>query len=206
MKRIYLIRHGETAANRKAIFRGRSDITLNDNGMDQAGDLAGYFESIEVEKIYSSPLRRALQTAGGAFPGRDIVPEELIDNLDLGDWNGVEKAMVEREEPAKWRMWCTEPERLRFPGGETLGDVRRRALGFLEKVEQSPFQTIAAVSHRSVLKVMIAAAVGLKDNYYWRFHIDNAAVSMLIFDQNRGFTLAGLNDTRHLKRFVFEWS
>ena len=46
----------------------------------------------------------------------------------------------------------------------------------------------------------------MEEGYFWRFHLENASVSLLIHTGDRGFTLAGLNDTRHLKDFFFEWS
>ena len=205
MKRVYLIRHGETAANKEGVFRGRCDVSLSDRGLEQASDLAGYFEDIELNHIFSSPQRRAIETAKRAFNGMEITPEELIDNLDHGDWTGVPKAKIEEEDPERWRLWTTEPEKLTLPGGESVRDVYVRAGRFLDKLAGLPFDAVAVVSHRSEIKSIIAAALGIKEGYFWRFHLENASVSLLIHTQERGFTLAGLNDTRHLKDFFFEW-
>ena len=193
MKKIYLIRHGETESNRKGIFRGRLDIPLSQNGKEQAADLKRYFENIPVDIVYTSPLQRAVETAESVFPEHTPVKEKWLNNLDLGEWSGMEKSLVKERFP------------IRFPGGERLDDVLQRSRLFFEKVFASEAETIVAVSHRSVVKVMIAAALGVERNYYWRFHLDNASVSLLHYEMERGFTLVKLNDTHHLKDMVVEW-
>lgn len=205
MKKIYLIRHGETESNRKGIFRGRLDIPLSQNGKEQAEDLKRYFENIPVNIVYTSPLQRAVETAETVFPGHTPLKEKWLNNLDLGEWSGMEKSLVKERFPEMWENWVKRPESIRFPGGERLDDVHQRSRLFFEKMIAGEPETIAAVSHRSVVKVMIAAAVGVERNYYWRFHLDNASVSLLHYEQERGFTLVKLNDTHHLRDIVVEW-
>lgn len=206
MKRIYLIRHGETESNRQGIFRGRLDIPLSQTGLDQARDLKKYFENISIDIVYSSPLQRALKTAEVAFPKNNPQGEELLNNIDLGSWSGQEKKLVKLHSPQEWDKWINTPEQMEFPGGgETLADVFKRAETFLQKIAKTPAQDIAVVSHRSVTKVILAAAVGLRDNYFWKFHLDNASVSILYHTPERGFTIARINDTHHLKETVMEW-
>lgn len=205
MKKIYLIRHGETESNRKGIFRGRLDIPLSQNGKEQAKDLRGYFEDSPVDAVYTSPLSRAVETAETVFPGHQVIKEPLLDNLDLGEWSGMEKSIVQERFPRQWQDWVTRPESITFPGGERLADVHRRSQLFFEKVLAAETEAIAVVSHRSVVKVMIAAALGVAKNYYWKFHLDNASVSLLHYEHQRGFTLVKLNDIHHLKDIAVEW-
>lgn len=204
MKKIYLIRHGETESNRKGIFRGRLDIPLSQNGREQAVDLRRYFEDIPVDVVYTSPLQRAVETAKTVFPGHTPVKEKWLNNLDLGEWSGMEKSLVKERFPQMWEDWVKRPESIRFPGGERLLDVLKRASLFFGKVAFGEAETVAVVSHRSVIKVLIAFTMGMEKNYYWKFHLDNASVSLLILDRKR-FTLVKLNDTHHLKQTVMEW-
>lgn len=205
LKKIYLVRHGETESNRKGIFRGRLDIPLSETGRTQARDLRSYFEKIAIDEVYSSPLQRAVETAQTAFPGHMPVTEPWLNNLDLGEWSGKSKGAIKENFPGKWEEWTTRPESIRFPGGEELADVYRRAGNYWEKITASDTQTVAAVSHRSVVKVMLAYAAGLEHNYYWKFHLDNASVSLVFYEKNRGFTLVKVNDTHHLGGMVMEW-
>ena len=206
MRRIYLIRHGETVANRDGIFRGRAEVGLSENGLAQARDLAQYFAQRRVDAVYSSPLKRAHQTATSAFPGRDVTREPLLNNLDVGAWTGRVKQEIEREDPERWRAWAIAPESLAFPDGECLDDVRRRTREFIDRIAGVSFEAIAVVSHRSVIKVLLAEVLGIRENYFWRFHLDNCSVSLLLHHPERGYTLAALNHTAHLRDFVFEWA
>lgn len=204
-KKIYLIRHGETESNRQGIFRGRLDIPLSEKGRSQARELQAYFEKITVDEVYTSPLQRAVETAQTAFPEHTPIPDACLDNLDLGQWSGKSKASIKEHFPGKWEAWTTRPESIRFPGGEELADVYRRAEVFWDKAIASDARSIVAVSHRSVAKVMLAYAAGLERNYYWKFHLDNASVSLVYYERDRGFTLVKVNDTHHLGETVMEW-
>ena len=153
-----------------------------------------------------SPLTRAQQTATAAFPEHEVVREPLINNLDVGAWTGRIKTEIEREEPERWHAWAISPESLRFPGGESLDDVRDRVREFVGRISRGSHESLAVVSHRSVIKVLLAEVLGIPENYFWRFHLDNCSVSTLLHHPDRGYTLAELNHTAHLRDFVFEWA
>jgi broad specificity phosphatase PhoE len=205
MKTIYLIRHGETQANREGLFRGRGEVLLSPAGLRQAEELRAYFADLGVPRVISSPLQRAAQTAALCFPGRAIELQELVNNIDLGSWAGRKKNEIAAEEPELWRRWLDEPERMSFPGGESLAAVKARARHFNRLLAAAGEERIAAVSHRSVLKCLLAEALGLGNKWFWKFHLDNASVTVLLHDPRRGFVLAKLNETAHLTDYVFEW-
>jgi broad specificity phosphatase PhoE len=205
MKTIYLIRHGETQANRDGIFRGRGEVPLSPAGVKQAGELRACFAALPVQRVISSPLRRAAQTAAACFPGRAVELQELVNNLDLGAWSGRRKKDIAREEPELWRRWLEEPERMSFPGGESLAAMKARTRHFNRLLAEAGEERIAVVTHRSVLKALLAEALGLGEQWFWKFHLDNASVTVLLHDPIRGFVLAKLNGTEHLSETVFEW-
>jgi probable phosphoglycerate mutase len=126
-------------------------------------------------------------------------------NLDLGEWSGKNKKMVKERFPQQWKDWVKRPESITFPGGECLADVLKRSHLFLQKVISQETENIAAVSHRSVVKVILAAVIGLEKNYYWKFHLDNASVSQVYYEPERGLTVVNVNDTHHLQDTVMEW-
>ena len=205
MKTIYLIRHGETQANRDGLFRGRGEVPLSAAGLKQAGELRALFAAQPVQRLFSSPLQRALQTAAACFPGRTVESHELVNNIDLGSWSGRRKKEIAGEEPELWRQWLEDPEHMTFPGGESLAALKGRARAFNRLMAGLGEESIAVVSHRSVLKALLAEALGLGEKWFWRFHLDNASVSVLLHDATRGFVLAKLNRTDHLSATVFEW-
>jgi broad specificity phosphatase PhoE len=203
MKQLYLIRHGETAANKDDAFR-QLDTPLCDRGREQAREARACFAELELDAVFSSPLPRSLETAEIVFPGREITADDLLVNLDLGDWAGQPKAQVRESQPELWRLWVEHPEQLQIPGGGTLGQVFQRSVAFLGQIERSTLSDVAAVTHRSVIKALLAAAVGLDDRYYWKFHMDNCSVSLLRYEAGRGWAIAALNRVDHLSGFVVE--
>lgn len=205
MNTLYLIRHGETESNRQGIFRGRLDIPLSEEGIRQAHELGRLFSTMEMDKVFSSPLKRALDTATIAFPQRKINTDDRLNNLDLGDWSGQDKKKIAAAFPQLWNTWITTPEKMAFPNGENLDSVYNRALEFLRYIRQLNVKNCAAISHRSVSKVIVAAAIGLTDNYFWKFHLDNCSVTRLIFDNQRDFTLFTLNETHFMSGTTTEW-
>lgn len=207
MKTIWLIRHGETEANREERFRGREEIPLSPAGITQAGELQRRLADLPPPLVvYSSPLGRARRTAELAFPHIPPRIDERIHNLDLGRWGGRPKAAIAAAEPEAWRRWITEPETMTFPGGESLPDLYARVVEFAAELAGPAPERVAVVSHRSVLKALLAVCMGLRERYFWKFHLDNASLSEVIFTPERGFTLRRLNDTTHLSHSCFEWN
>ncbi len=206
MTEIVIVRHGETEFNKLGIFRGRTDVPLNDRGREQAALAAGALAAEPIAAVYSSPLVRALDTAGAIAAKHGLTPivDPAFDNIDLGEWQGVEKALVEREQPDLWALWMNDPDSLRIPGGESLADVRGRAhRRAVELVREHAGKRIAVVSHRSVAKLLGGALLGLTAGYFWKFYLDNAAYS-LFGHGGTGFVLLKWNEACHLKERVVE--
>jgi len=205
---ILLIRHGECEGNREGLFRGRTDLPLNDSGKLQAKALAEAVSVFPPARVFSSPLSRATETSQ-AISERCSVPFEIrhgFNNMALGKWEKRKKSEVEQEYPEEWRLWLSHPERLRISGGETLSDVQRRAFANLNAlVNIYTGETFAVVSHRAVLKPLLAAALGISEPYFWKIHIDTASFSILTHEQERGFCLVSLNQTSHLEHLISEW-
>ena len=204
-KILYLIRHGETRSNREGIFRGRLEIPLAEAGRQQARELGEAFSQMDISAATSSPRVRAMETAGIAFPDLEVKSDETLDNLDLGEWSGRRKIDIRHEFPGEWERWTRDPHGIRFPGGESLAHVHARAQHFLEWFRDKGESPLAAVTHRSVIKCLLGAALGMETNYFWKFHLDNGSVTRLVWETGRGFTLVTMNDTRHLSSLVAEW-
>lgn len=203
---LVIVRHGETEANRLGIFRGRLDVALNENGRAQARALGEALAAPPIEAVFSSPLARALDTARAVASVHGIEPEcdPAFNNIDLGEWQGVEKERVRREQPDAWRLWQTNPDDLEIPGGESLSDVRARAQRrALELVSDFAGSRIVIVTHRSVAKLLAGALLGMESGYFWKFYLDNAGYSLLGHGRF-GFVLLKWNEACHLPDRVVE--
>lgn len=203
-----LIRHGETVANRENIFRGRMDFPLNENGISQAKALAKELSQFNIDVIYSSPLSRSLKTAeiiGSTCSTIDIHADEGLINISLGSWEGQPKNEIAKKFPDMYYLWTTEPERLKIPGAESIDDVQKKAVETIKKLcANNKGRTIGVVSHRAVLKPMLAGLLDIRPPYFWKIHLDNASYSIVTYTPARGWTLILSNQTKHLSQFVVE--
>lgn len=200
--RIILVRHGETEWNKKRIFRGRAEVKLNKRGIEQAKLLSRALSNLEIRRIHSSPLSRAKDTAKAIADSHELkvrVNKSFID-LDYGDWQGFSEEVVEKQYPHLYQKWRMHPEGVKIPGGESLEEVRVRAVRGLKKiVSREKEGIIVIVSHRVVNKVLICALLGLDNSAFWQVKLDTAAFS--IFDYNyNNFVLTLHNQTHHLER------
>ncbi len=206
--KIILIRHGECRGNREGLFRGRSDFPLNEVGLNQAKELAIEMMTYKPLKIFTSPLERAKQTALtiGQECHTEVEVREGINNIELGPWEGQVKQFIARKYPEQWRIWLQNPEKLSVPGIETLDQVQKRARKELDMiVKDFAGGTVIIVSHRAVLKPLIASCLKMCKPYFWRIHIDTAAYSILHYKNDLGYTLVQLNQNKHLSEYISEW-
>jgi probable phosphoglycerate mutase len=208
MTLIYLIRHGQTAWNKEEIFRGRTDVPLDETGLRQ-GELAGeYFKGIEIHGIYSSPLARAWQTAQkiASLHSLQVQPLEGIIDMSFGKWEGHPHEEIKKMDPETYRLWREEPHRARLPGGESLEEVRVRAMAAVEEVIQSNSgKILVLVSHRVVNKVLICGILGIDNSHFWQIAQDTTAINLIQHRRGR-YILSLLNETCHLKRLQEEWT
>ena len=205
---VILVRHGECEGNREGLFRGRTDFPLNETGREQAVALAEALRPLAPSIVYSSPLARAKETARVISErcGASLSLRQGFINIALGRWENRKKADIQQEYPEEWRLWLSHPERLRMAGGESLGDVRRRAFANLDAlVKEHAGEVFAIVSHRAVLKPLLAEVLDIGDPYFWKVHLDTASFSILRHEKDRGYCLTSLNQTYHLGRFISEW-
>jgi broad specificity phosphatase PhoE len=206
--RILLIRHGQTEWNRQEIFRGRTDIPLNETGIEQARVLAERLAGERLSAIYCSPLSRAAVTAQILGSPRGLHPQAMdtLTDMNYGAWEGLQHAQVKDRYPALYALWMTEPHLVRPPGGETLAEVRERALAGLRTiVAAAPEATVVVVSHRVVTKLLLCAALGIGDEGFWRIRQDTCCVNIVEWGVDRPSVVL-LNDTCHLREIGHDLS
>jgi len=205
---IILVRHGECEGNIKGIFRGRTDFPLNKRGLAQAEDLAQELKKFPLKHIYTSPLSRAKQTAEAISRkcGVKVNIEEQLNNIELGNWEGRFMKDIAKLYPKEWDLWVHNPERLKMKDMETLDDVQKRAKACLDRlVSQHNGEVLVVVSHRAVLKPLIAGCLNISPPYFWKIHFDTASYSLLSYKEGRGYCLVQLNQTKHLREYVAQW-
>lgn len=219
---IVLVRHGETAPNRRGAALGRADVPLTPRGHRQAHAVAEALLALTDgtarrpvadpsptqapvrSPVVSSPLRRARQTAEviAARLGVDVVLDDRLVELDYGTWDTLDWSELPREALARWRA---DPS-FAPPGGESLTAVARRMASFCAQHLPDPRQEpgdgsaggpVVAVSHVSPIKAAVTWALGVDVGRSWHMHLDLASITRLRRTPG-GVTLASFNETAHL--------
>ncbi|MGQ9466423.1 MAG: histidine phosphatase family protein [Anaerolineae bacterium] len=200
---ILLVRHGQTAWNKDERIRGRSDIPLDEVGLEQARMTARYIAARwPLTAVYASPLRRALDTARAIAAAQSLEARPMDGLLDLhfGQWEGLSIPEVQARYPDLWRAWLEAPHTVRFPDGEGLDDVRERGMATLQDViRRHPGETVALVAHRVVNQVLLCAVLGLGNDHFWQIGQETCAVNVIEWT-GRFYRLMLMNDTSHLWR------
>ena len=126
----YFVRHGEIEANIDKVYAGWSDEGLTARGRKQAAEAAEALSGIGISAIYSSPIERAMETAGIIGNTLDLtpIPDEGFKELKMGPWEGLSEHEVADRYPDQWETWNTRPADLAVAGRETLQELLERVL------------------------------------------------------------------------------
>jgi len=186
---IYLIRHGLTESNKKKIYAGRSNENLSKEGIDNLLKIGEKLKKLKIEKILSSPIRRAIQTSEilNTFLKVTIKIEKDFEEMRLGPWEGLSEEQVAIKFPIEWKIWNSKPSELMLDGRETLKELQLRALrGIKDVTNNSDCSRILVVTHVALIRVLIIYYNNLSMDSYRKINIPNCAVYLLNNkDQNK---------------------
>jgi len=199
--RVIIVRHGRTEWNRVERFRGRVDIGLDEVGMKQAEVAAKRIREWPISAIYSSPLRRAMDTAEiiAAPLELNVQPMSGIIDIDYGSWQGLSTEQVVARDDSLYSRWIKSPYEVKFPGGESFTEVRERVASAIgDLIQQHPKETFVLVSHKVICQILILNLLGLDSSHFWQITQDVCAMNL--FEVRGGIpSVLFLNDTCHLK-------
>lgn len=178
MQTIFLLRHGETLWNKERRVMGRLEIPLNRMGTLQARRVAKIAPLLEIDAIYSSPLKRAVQTAYILSKGSDL-PVKIDPDLTefaFGRWEGCEFEELIKDKT--YRRFLKDPLNTSVPGEETIRDVQKRGLKALRSaVKEFPRGRLLFVSHGDVIRAIVCHYLQLPLMEFRRLRIDNGSLT-----------------------------
>lgn len=192
MTTIYLVRHGQSEANLKDIFLGQKNLDLTDLGHKQAQKTADYLKNIHIDKIYSSDLTRAYQTAEHTAAAKALPIEKntCIREINAGSWELVPFNDLPALFPEDWKLWIGDIGHSRCTGGESVEDVQVRVYAEIEKLaRENEGKTICLFSHATPIRTFLCKVEGLSlDQIKERPWPSNASVSEFEYE-NGSFKL-----------------
>lgn len=207
--RLILVRHGETEWNRQRRVQGLSNLALNETGKKQAEAVARALRNEKVDAIYSSPLRRAQETARAIrrFHKVDVEILDGLKELDVGEVDGMTYEDMKTHHGEFFVRWMTDFTSVRLPGGGFLPELREQCCTAIQDIvgkeqrAENDDRVVIAVTHFFPIMCVICNSMGLDLSHCRRLRVDLASISALDF--NTGSTvLVSLNDTCHLREGI----
>ena len=197
--KLILVRHGQTVWNREKRAQGISDIELNEYGRAQAECLALSLRNEGIDRIISSPLKRAVHTAEAInrFHHLPINTEDGLMELNMGDFEGMVLGKMLNDHENFLKQWADDPASVVMPQGESLAELQRRAWGAVERVIAEPGTTLL-VSHNFTIMTILSTIKGVDLAWIRQFRVDVASKTVVDFSEERR-DIVIFNDISHLK-------
>ena len=194
--RLILIRHGVTDWNQEKRYCGHTDVPLSLKGKEQVKLLGKRLKKEDVYKVYSSDLKRTVQSARIIFKGLEMERVAGLRELNFGCFEGLSHKEILKNYPQAYKMWMKDPSNYRIPFGECLDGFKKRVLvSFKKIVLANRNKTIAVVSHGGTLSIFLNAILKKKD--FWGYIPQTASLSIVEHVKNKP-RLVMFNDTSHL--------
>ncbi|MBR0382923.1 MAG: histidine phosphatase family protein [Eubacterium sp.] len=161
----YFVRHGTTVMNQLGLFCGSTDALLAREGWQELENLKENYDYPEVERVYSSPAIRCIETASALYPGMTPVTKEGLWEVDFGEDEGA---------PASdflgtpfFDTWLAQEPDCAFRGGESILEARFRVMAAMTRIvkecRDSQIKTIAIVAHGAILARLMEGCLVPKD-------------------------------------------
>jgi broad specificity phosphatase PhoE len=178
---MFLVRHAESTWNRQKKIQGQRDPQLSPYGNKEAKLLAKRFKGLEFEAVYSSPLKRAMETAR-AIVGRraEIQCIEELTEINLGEWEGRTLNQIRRKFGDSFDRWAVSPSKVRIPGGEAFKDFKKRVGKAMRGIERRHKEgNVLVVCHGGVISTYATALLNLPPDDVWCLTVKNASLTIV---------------------------
>jgi len=199
--RLIFVRHAEAEGNFKRIFHGWTDSEITEKGHLQAQRVAERLKDVKIDVLYSSSLKRTLQTAGyiAKIKGLPIIRTDKLKEINGGDWEGQDWDVLPQKWPVEYDTWENQPHIHRMPNGETMEEFQQRVVKeVMHIINNNKGKNICIVTHGTAIRALQcyfhACELDWIINIPWQ---DNTAVTIVDYEDGR-FNFVVEGDTSHL--------
>lgn len=204
---VVFMRHGQAENNVSRVLVGRHiEAHLTEQGRQQVADTAKQLKGIKIDKVYASPVIRAVETAEIVCKtvGIDYTIDERLYEIELGKLVGMNyEEVVTRYGNLFLKFYDEHDPVLESFGVESFLSVKKRVKSLLdEAAEKHPDRNVLCVTHLDPIKAAIASLLDLKPEALYRWHIRNASLTILKHE-SKFYTLSGVN-VMSMHRYPFE--
>ncbi len=154
LRRIVMVRHGETEGQSSVRFHGSIDVQLNDEGRAQLRETARKMRTEVFDLVAASPLRRSWEGAVIVSSGAPVRLYSEFREVHFGHWEGMTAEEIEASNPVLYRDWQAGAANFEYPGGELREAFRSRVARGLEALLASGATSVLLVSHKGVIRTI----------------------------------------------------
>ncbi len=196
---LYCVRHGQSTYNAEGRVQGQSDVPLSQLGRRQGEAVAQALASVSVDAIYSSPLRRAMETARAIarVHGLPIETDDRLKELHAGIFQDKLRTQLWDLYPEEMSRWTSGDPDFVIPGGESRRQLARRGCEALKDIAAAGHRHTVVVAHGRLLVVTLSALLAPNDGRQFS-PLENGAISLLQYEPHSGFHLVEWNRVDHL--------
>ena len=154
LRRLVMLRHGETLGNSSVRFHGAADVPLSDEGRRQVQAAARGLRQEVFDLVAASPLRRSWEAAALLAGGAPVRIEDGLREIHFGRWEGLTAGEIEQRDPVLYREWREHRSGFEFPGGEIRAAFRTRVLDAFDRIAGSGASNALLVGHKGVIRTI----------------------------------------------------
>ena len=217
--RLFLVRHGLSSFNKKGLIQGRIDESyLTDEGYKQAKFTGEILNEVKFDQIYSSPLKRAAETAKEIEKcfkeSLDIHFDKNLLEVDLHKWAGLTSEEIKSKYKDSYLIWKNDPEKLKLKNKENnfyypIQDLFEQAKNFIKSLQAEnknrKIKNILIVAHNAILRCLILYLIKKPNKGFRKIKLDNASISIIKLSESlNSFNsqIECLNQTSHLNQKI----
>ncbi len=160
LRRLLLVRHGETDGESSVRYHGSTDVDLSEGGRAQMKRAALLVRHEQIDLVIASPLRRSWQAAWIVGAGAQVRLVNDFREIHFGRWEGLNAEEIEAQDPVLFQEWRAGSPGFEFPSGERRDAFRERVLAGLKRLEQSGAANALLVVHKGVVRTIAEKLLG----------------------------------------------
>jgi alpha-ribazole phosphatase len=168
---MFLVRHAESADWARQVCHGTLDVPLSSRGVVQASQISSHLAGATLDAVYASPRSRAVATAAAVAAKHGLEPmiREALAEIDFGSFEGRTFDEIAAAHPDAHAQWMDKPASMRFPDGESFGDLRARVTSEIARIRREhEGGSVAVVTHGGVIRAVLADVMGLNGEAIFR--------------------------------------
>tara|TARA_B110000438_G_scaffold4039_1_gene4071 strand:- start:1633 stop:2250 length:618 start_codon:yes stop_codon:yes gene_type:complete len=184
MKKIIIVRHGQTNSNIEGRIQGQINTPLNDAGLEQAKKTGEFIKNnFSISEAWSSDLIRTQTTAENIF--KNFKTTKLIREMSYGDWENNFFEDLPKDSSEQVNEYLNASEKFKAPNGESFQNLFDRASEFIKKLNFNNDNEVLIVSHGGFMRVLVSSLLDLPKKNLLNFQFENCSITEILIKNNK---------------------